>query len=63
MAAPTADEIEDALLSCRYGEFEEVQAFVASFGIEPLSDARDNNGNSCLHFCAANGHIGPSHIC
>lgn len=57
---PSEDEVEEALLSCRYGEQAEVEAFVASFGVAALADARDASGNNCLHMLAANGHLGSS---
>lgn len=57
-AQPTQDELEDIILSARYGELEEIQEFVKKFGIEPLSQTRDDRGNGCLHMAAANGHKG-----
>jgi hypothetical protein len=56
--APSQEEVEDFLLSCRYGELEEVQAFVEKFGDEALENARDDRGNSAVHMCCGNGHIG-----
>jgi hypothetical protein len=58
--APSQEEVEDFLLSCRYGELEEVQAFVEKFGDEALENARDDRGNSAVHMCCGNGHIGMS---
>lgn len=57
-AQPTQDELEDIILSARYGELEEIQEFVKKFGIQPLSQTRDDRGNGCLHMAAANGHKG-----
>jgi ankyrin repeat protein len=55
---PTQEEVEDFLLSCRYGELEEVTAFVEKFGAEAVVDARDDRGNSAVHMCCGNGHVG-----
>lgn len=55
---PSAALLEDIILSARYGELEEVESFLSSFGIQPLADARDERGNGCLHMAAANGHNG-----
>jgi ankyrin repeat protein len=57
---PSAEESDEFLLSCRYGELEEVQAYIAQFGDEAMVEARDNRGNTALHMCCANGHIGES---
>lgn len=48
----------DLLLSCRYGDLEDVQAFLLKKGAAPLADIRDDNGNSVLHMTCANGHVG-----
>lgn len=58
MPAPTADQIEDIILSCRFGELDEVKEFVDTFGAQALVDARDERGNSVLHMCCGNGHLG-----
>ncbi|TFY64329.1 hypothetical protein EVJ58_g2704 [Rhodofomes roseus] len=55
-ATPTADDIEELLLSCRYGDLEDVQQFADRFGRDPLNDARDERGNTVLHMAAGNGH-------
>ena len=55
---PTAEQIEDILLSCRYGELDEVKDFVTTYGVEPIVDARDERGNTVLHMCCGNGHQG-----
>lgn len=57
-APPSHDDLEDLLLSCRYGELEEVQQFVQTFGWQPLNEVRDENGNTVLHMICGNGHIG-----
>lgn len=57
-AKPSADELEDIILSARYGELEEIQAFVAKYGIASIADNVDERGNGCLHMAAANGHNG-----
>jgi uncharacterized protein len=46
------------LLCCRYGEIEDVKAFVQTYGNLSLADARDDNGNTVLHMVCANGHKG-----
>lgn len=55
---PTDEEKEELYLSCRYGDLEDVQAFVTRFGPQPLSDLRDENGNTILHMICGNGHTG-----
>jgi ankyrin repeat protein len=58
MSSPTQDEIEEFILSCRYGELEEVQQFSDKFGWEAVIRAKDDRGNTGLHMCCANGHVG-----
>lgn len=58
--APSQEQLEDLLLSCRYGELDEVKAFVEEFGAESISAARDDRGNTVLHMCCGNGHVGMS---
>ncbi|KAG8907061.1 hypothetical protein FRB99_005438 [Tulasnella sp. 403] len=55
-ATPTHDDLEELLLSCRYGELDEVREFVDTFGKEHLSSVRDENGNTVLHMTCGNGH-------
>ncbi|KAJ6488238.1 ankyrin repeat-containing domain protein [Mycena vitilis] len=55
-AAPTTDEREEFLLSCRYGDLDDVKQFVAQFGVAAAADIRDGNGNSALHMLCGNGH-------
>jgi hypothetical protein len=55
---PSDDDNEDILLSCRYGELDDVRSFIAKFGTKPLSEVRDDNGSSILHMVAGNGHVG-----
>jgi ankyrin repeat protein len=55
---PSSQEDDDLLLSCRFGDLEDIKHFVVKFGQEPLSDLRDHNGNTVLHLSSANGHIG-----
>jgi ankyrin repeat protein len=52
------DDKADLLLACRYGDLEDVQAFVNQHGASSLSDIRDDNHNSILHMSSANGHLG-----
>jgi len=56
-AIPSPDDIEDLLLSCRYGDLDDVNSFIDRFGTAPLGDARDENGNTILHMASANNHI------
>lgn len=53
---PSVEELDDLILSCRYGDLEDVQDFVNRFGPDALDDYADENGNSCLHMASANGH-------
>lgn len=55
---PSQEEVEDFLLSCRYGELEDVTAFVEKFGAEAVVNARDDRGNTAVHMCSGNGHVG-----
>lgn len=55
---PSEEQVEDLLLSCRYGDLDEVKAFVQQFGVEPVQQARDDRGNNVLHMCCGNGHAG-----
>jgi ankyrin repeat protein len=57
---PSADDTEDLLLSCRYGDTDGVKSFIDRFGTTPVSKARDENGSNVLHMASANGHIGES---
>jgi uncharacterized protein len=56
--APSNEEIEDVLLSCRYGDIEDVEHFVTRYGPDLLNDIRDDQGNTVLHMVCANGHTG-----
>jgi ankyrin repeat protein len=58
--APSADEQEELLLSARFGEIDDVKAFVDEHGETTLADARDDSGNTILHMTCANGHEGAS---
>ncbi|KAF9486077.1 cytoplasmic protein [Pholiota conissans] len=51
------DDKTDLLLACRYGDLEDVQAFVNQHGASSLSEIWDDNGNSVLHMSSANGHL------
>ena len=57
---PSSDDTEYLLLSCRYGDLDDVKSFIDRFGTAPVSEARDENGNNVLHMASANGHIGKS---
>ncbi|KAG8694587.1 hypothetical protein FRC09_009752 [Ceratobasidium sp. 395] len=56
MSTPTNDDYEDLLLSCRFGDTDDVRTFVEKFGAEAVASARDENGNTVLHMTCANGH-------
>lgn len=56
--APTPDELEDLVLSARFGDLEDVQAFADAHGWEAAAGARDDRGNSALHMACGNGHVG-----
>jgi len=56
--SPSNEEREEILLSCRYGELDEVMAYAQKYGNASLSDLRDVNGNTVLHMICANGHKG-----
>ncbi|RXW24961.1 hypothetical protein EST38_g861 [Candolleomyces aberdarensis] len=51
------DEKDELLLSCRFGDIEDVQAFVDRHGSAPLADIRDENQSTILHMAAGNGHL------
>lgn len=55
---PTQEEIDDLILSARFGELEEVKEFTDKFGWDALVAARDERGNSVLHMVCGNGHLG-----
>ncbi|WWC92863.1 uncharacterized protein L201_007824 [Kwoniella dendrophila CBS 6074] len=54
---PTAEDVEEVLLSSRYGELDEIKEFADKFGVEPLAEAKDERGNTVLHMCCGNGHV------
>lgn len=54
----TPEQVEDMLLSCRYGELEELEAFAKEFGWDAVTSARDERGNTALHMACGNGHLG-----
>ncbi|KZT61121.1 hypothetical protein CALCODRAFT_428150 [Calocera cornea HHB12733] len=56
LPTPSAEEVEDLLLSCRYGDLPDVRAFVEEYGAAAAAGARDDRGSTVLHMCAANGH-------
>ena len=57
---PTYEDKEEMLLSCRYGDLDDVKHFVETFGALHLPSVQDENGNTVLHMLAGNGHTGPS---
>ncbi len=58
MSTPAPEEVGDFLLSCRYGEVNEVKLFAEQYGWEVIAAARDDRGNTALHMCCGNGHTG-----
>ncbi|KAF8756390.1 Structural toxin protein [Rhizoctonia solani] len=58
MTGPTNEDYDDLILSCRYGDIDDVRLFVDKFGVEATASARDENGNTVLHMVSANGHDG-----
>ncbi|TFL02776.1 ankyrin repeat-containing domain protein [Pterulicium gracile] len=57
MSKPTTEDNDELLLSCRYGDLDDLKAYVDKFGADSLSEIRDDNGNTILHMTSANGHI------
>jgi hypothetical protein len=58
---PTSEDTEELLLIARYGELDELKSFIEKFGSKPLTDARDQDGNTILHMVCGNGHLGTTH--
>lgn len=58
MAKPTQEELDDILLSCRFGENDEIKAFGEKYSFTPLADIKDDRGNTVLHMICGNGHTG-----
>jgi len=56
LSIPSEEAKDDFLLSCRYGDLEDIQDFLKNFGPRPLSDLRDDHGNTVLHMVCGNGH-------
>ncbi|KAJ6631338.1 ankyrin repeat-containing domain protein, partial [Mycena sp. CBHHK59/15] len=56
MAVPTTDEQDELLLSCRYGDLDDVKLFVEQFGVDAVAAVHDDNGNTALHMLCGNGH-------
>lgn len=56
--SPTPEDTEELLLIARYGELDELKSFIEKFGAKPLTDARDEDGNTILHMVCGNGHLG-----
>jgi ankyrin repeat protein len=51
------DEKEELMLSCRYGDLDDVKQFIEKFG-DVVRNIRDDNGNTVLHMISGNGHEG-----
>lgn len=58
MGSPTEDDRDELLLSCRYGDLEDIQQFVKQFGQDAVAQVTDDNGSTVLHMAAGNGHEG-----
>ncbi|KAG9036549.1 hypothetical protein FRB95_008604 [Tulasnella sp. JGI-2019a] len=56
LPSPSNEDFEELLLSCRYGELDEVKGFVDKFGCNVVATVRDENGNTVLHMVCGNGH-------
>ncbi|KAI0828052.1 cytoplasmic protein [Trametes gibbosa] len=56
LAVPLPEDFEELLLSCRYGDLEDIHQFVDRFGPDVFASARDDAGNTVLHMVAGNGH-------
>ncbi|KAH7908412.1 ankyrin repeat-containing domain protein [Hygrophoropsis aurantiaca] len=54
--SPSAEEAENLLFSCRYGELNEIRQFVEKFGSDIIPTIQDENGNTVLHMICGNGH-------
>jgi ankyrin repeat protein len=57
----TDEDREDFVLAARYGDLDDVKAYMAQ-GINV--GVKDNNGNTAMHMASANGHTGsvPSYV-
>jgi hypothetical protein len=58
MDDPSLQDKEELLLSCRYGDLDDLKSFIQRFGTDSLAKACDQNGNTVLHMASANGHTG-----
>ncbi|KAJ1036163.1 hypothetical protein NDA18_000029 [Ustilago nuda] len=62
-ASLTSDQIEELLLSARYGDLEDLQATLspllssASKVAELLASIQNEDSNTLLHYASANGHL------
>ncbi|KAH0828965.1 cytoplasmic protein [Lanmaoa asiatica] len=54
---PTDDDRQELLLSCRYGDLQDIHLFVSKFSPDALNSVQDDNGNTILHMAAGNGHM------
>ncbi|TRM68842.1 ankyrin repeat-containing domain protein [Schizophyllum amplum] len=54
LTPPTDDELDEFRLCCRYGDLDDVNAFLARF--PDAACAADDAGNTPAHMAAANGH-------
>ncbi|KAK4688543.1 hypothetical protein P7C73_g1568, partial [Tremellales sp. Uapishka_1] len=54
---PSIEDQEEFLLSCRYGELEEVTAYTEKYGWASVGGIKDDRGSTVLHMVCANGHV------
>lgn len=63
-ASLTSDQIDDLLLSARYGDLEDLQSVLSpllsssSSTSELLESIKNDSANTLLHYASANGHLG-----
>ena len=55
---PSPEDKEELILSCRYGDLDDLKAFIERFGTDSVGNVRDENENTVLHMASANGHTG-----
>ena len=62
VSPPSPEDTEELLLIARYGELDELKSSIEKFGTKPLTDARDEDGNTVLHMVCGNGHLGETNL-
>ncbi|SJX65701.1 uncharacterized protein SRS1_10023 [Sporisorium reilianum f. sp. reilianum] len=56
-ASLTSDQIDDLLLSARYGDLEELESTLTPLSSSLLASIKNDDANTLLHYAAANGHL------